>query len=73
LRVTVLPSIANFVLAHVGPRAAAVYDGMLRRGVIVRPVANYGLREHLRITIGTAEQNERCIEAMRDSLIEQRR
>jgi histidinol-phosphate aminotransferase len=73
LRVRVLPSIANFVLAQVGPRAAAVYDGMLRRGVIVRPVANYGLKEHLRITIGTAAQNARCIEAMRDSLIEQRR
>jgi histidinol-phosphate aminotransferase len=73
LRVNVLPSIGNFVLAHVGPRASLVYEGMLRRGVIVRPVANYGLREHLRITVGTAEQNARCIEAMRDSLIEQRR
>jgi histidinol-phosphate aminotransferase len=73
LRVRLLPSIGNFVLAHVGPRAPAVYEGMLRRGVIVRPVANYGLREHLRITVGTAEQNARCIEAMRDSLIEQRR
>jgi histidinol-phosphate aminotransferase len=73
LRVNVLPSIGNFVLAHVGPRAPVVYEGMLRRGVIVRPVANYGLREHLRITVGTAEQNARCIEAMRDSLIEQRR
>ncbi len=73
LRVKILPSIGNFVLAHVGPRAQAVYEGMLRRGVIVRPVASYGLREHLRITVGTAEQNVRCIEAMRDSLIEQRR
>jgi histidinol-phosphate aminotransferase len=73
LRVRTLPSIGNFVLAHVGPRAASVYEGMLRRGVIVRPVVNYGLKEHLRITVGTAEQNARCIEAMRDSLIEQRR
>jgi histidinol-phosphate aminotransferase len=73
LRVRVSPSIANFVLAHVGPRAVPVYEGMLRRGVIVRPVVNYGLKEHLRITVGTPEQNARCIDAMRESLIEQRR
>lgn len=73
LRVRALPSIGNFVLAHVGPRAGALYEAMLRRGVIVRPVGNYGLSEHLRITVGTPEQNARCMEAMRDSLIEQRR
>jgi histidinol-phosphate aminotransferase len=73
LRVRVSPSIANFVLAHVGPRAVSVYEGMLRRGVIVRPVVSYGLKEHLRITVGTPEQNARCIDAMRESLIEQRR
>jgi len=64
LGLDVVPSIGNFVLARIGANARAVYDGLLRRGVIVRPVANYGLPEHLRITVGTAEQNERLLGAL---------
>jgi histidinol-phosphate aminotransferase len=55
-----VPSQANFVLVKVGD-AARVFDALQRRGVIVRPVANYGLPEHLRVTVGTAEQNERLL------------
>ena len=65
LGIGVLPSAANFVLCDVGRPAAAVNDALLRRGVIVRPVANYGLPNHLRISTGTADQNERVIAAMR--------
>jgi histidinol-phosphate aminotransferase len=36
---------------------------LLRRGVIVRPLGNYGLTEHLRITLGTPEQNDRFLKA----------
>ena len=36
-----------------------VYDQLLRQGVIVRPVANYGLPEYLRVTVGLPEENER--------------
>jgi histidinol-phosphate aminotransferase len=64
LGLDVVPSIGNFVLAHVGPGARAAYEGLLRRGLIVRPVGNYGLGEHLRITVGTPEQNERCLAAL---------
>jgi histidinol-phosphate aminotransferase len=64
LGLKVLPSAANFVLCDLGRPAAAVNEALLRQGVIVRPLANYGLLHHLRITTGTAAQNERVLAAM---------
>lgn len=66
LRVPV--SAGNFVLADLGRPATAVNDALLRQGVIVRPLANYGLLDHLRITTGTAAQNERLLAAMSSAL-----
>ena len=60
-----LPSAGNFVLIDCGRPAAPVYEAMLRQGVIVRPVGNYGLPNHLRITIGTRAQNERMLSRAR--------
>jgi len=57
----VLPSAANFVLVEVGTDAGLINEALLRAGVIVRPVANYGLPQHLRITIGTEAQNDRLL------------
>jgi histidinol-phosphate aminotransferase len=62
-----LPSAGNFVLVHVGD-GARVYMGLLRRGVIVRPVSNYGLPEWLRVTVGLPEENARFVEALGASL-----
>jgi histidinol-phosphate aminotransferase len=59
----VIPSAGNFLLVHVGPNARQKYEALLRLGVIVRPVANYQLPEHLRITLGTVEQNDRFLDA----------
>jgi histidinol-phosphate aminotransferase len=58
------PSAGNFVLIDCGRPAAPIYDALLRAGIIVRPVANYALPNHLRITIGTREQNERLLTAL---------
>jgi histidinol-phosphate aminotransferase len=58
-----VPSQANFVLVRVGD-GAAVYDGLLRQGVIVRPVAGYGFPQHVRATVGTAEENQRFVAAL---------
>jgi histidinol-phosphate aminotransferase len=63
-----LPSAGNFVLIDCGRPAAAVYEAMLRQGVIVRPVGNYQLPDHLRITIGTQAQNERMLSALKHAL-----
>jgi histidinol-phosphate aminotransferase len=62
------PSVGNFVLIDCARPAGAVYEAMLRQGVIVRPVGNYGLPNHLRITIGTLQQNERMLAALKQAL-----
>jgi histidinol-phosphate aminotransferase len=59
----VLPSAGNFLMLHAGANARARFDALLRRGIIVRPVGNYQLPEHLRVTLGTVEQNDRFLEA----------
>lgn len=61
-------SVANFIAVDVGRDAAPVYDALLHEGVIVRPVANYGMRNHLRITIGTEKQNNRVLTALQKIL-----
>jgi histidinol-phosphate aminotransferase len=72
LGLTFLPSQANFVLVEVGD-GAAVTDAMLRRGVIVRPMEAYGMPSRIRITCGTAEQNDRALAALAAALAEVRR
>ncbi|HQR20270.1 MAG TPA: histidinol-phosphate transaminase [Burkholderiaceae bacterium] len=62
-----VPSVGNFVLVKVGP-AAKVYQELLKRGVIVRPVANYGLPEWLRITVGLPQENEAFLRALPEAL-----
>ena len=62
-----VPSHGNFLLVHVGD-AARVYESLLRQGVIVRPVANYGLPQHLRVTVGLAAENQRFIDALKSAL-----
>jgi len=65
-----IPSHANFLTIKVG-KAADIYKRLLRRGVIVRPVGGgYGLNEHLRVTVGTAAENERFLGALAASLKE---
>jgi histidinol-phosphate aminotransferase len=68
LGIGVPPSAGNFVLADLGRAAAPVDQALMREGVIVRPLANYGLPNHLRITTGTAAQNERLLVAMAEAM-----
>jgi len=63
-----IPSVGNFLCVDVGRPAAAVYETLLHEGVIVRPVANYGLPNHLRITLGLTQENRRAITALRKVL-----
>ncbi len=64
LGLAVVPSVANFLLVDVGRPAPAVAEALLRRGVIVR-TAGPGFPTHLRITIGTPPEIERCLAALR--------
>ncbi len=66
-----VPSDGNFVLVRVGNDDAAgnrVNLELLKRGVIVRPVGNYGLPQWLRITIGLPEENEAFLAALEQTL-----
>ncbi|HKE39819.1 MAG TPA: histidinol-phosphate transaminase [Casimicrobiaceae bacterium] len=67
LGVAFVPSHGNFLLVHVGD-AATVYEKLLHQGVIVRPVANYGLPQHVRVTVGLAAENQRFLDALRVAL-----
>ena len=58
-----IPSIANFITFDCGRPAEPVFDALLREGVIVRPIAGYGLPNHLRVTIGTESENNRFLTA----------
>jgi len=65
-----IPSYGNFITVRVG-KANEVFRRLLKRGVIVRPVGGaYQLPEHLRVTIGTAAENERFLAALAASLKE---
>ncbi|NLG83337.1 MAG: aminotransferase class I/II-fold pyridoxal phosphate-dependent enzyme, partial [Firmicutes bacterium] len=59
-----LPSQANFVLVDLGREARPVYEALLRQGVIVRPADVFGLPHCLRVTVGTATQNERFLRSL---------
>ena len=58
-----IPSYGNFICVDVGD-GAAIFQFLLRQGVIVRPVAGYGMPRHLRISVGLTEQNTRCLDAL---------
>jgi histidinol-phosphate aminotransferase len=74
LRLEFIPSYGNFITIRVaqgGKSAAEIYKRLLRRGVIVRPVGGgYGLPEHLRVTVGTAEENDKFLRALAASIRE---
>lgn len=64
LGLEVVKSVANFMLVKVGD-GAKVFDRLQRRGVIVRPVKSYGMPEWVRVTVGTAAQNDRLLAELR--------
>jgi histidinol-phosphate aminotransferase len=59
-----IPSVGNFLAIDLGRPAAPVYQALLREGCIVRPVDNYGLPNHLRVTIGLQAENARFLSAL---------
>jgi histidinol-phosphate aminotransferase len=62
-----VPSHANFVLVRVG-KGGAVFQGLQRQGVIVRPMAGYQLPEWIRVTVGLPAENRRLVQALRATL-----
>jgi histidinol-phosphate aminotransferase len=64
LGLSYIPSVGNFVAVDVGRPAGPVDQALLREGVITRPVGNYGLPNHLRVTVGLPEENARFLAAL---------
>ncbi len=58
-----VPSHANFILVRVG-KGQEVFQQLLRRGVIVRPMGGYKFPEHIRVTVGTMAENQKFIGAL---------
>jgi histidinol-phosphate aminotransferase len=59
-----IPSVGNFVSVRFGGDAGRIYQGLLEQGIIVRPVANYGMPDFLRISVGTEAQNQRMLDVL---------
>jgi histidinol-phosphate aminotransferase len=68
LGLSYIESVGNFIAIDTGQRADALYQRLLQAGVIVRPIANYGLPNHLRISVGLPDENERLLAALKKAL-----
>ena len=67
LKLEFVPSHANFILVRVG-QGRKLFEAMQKQGVIVRPMDGYELPEWIRISIGTPQENERCLAALKTAL-----
>ncbi|MBA4502499.1 histidinol-phosphate transaminase [Marinobacterium marinum] len=63
-----IPSFGNFITADMGRPAQPVFEALLRAGVIVRPLAPYRMPQHLRISVGLPEENDRFLQALKQVL-----
>lgn len=59
-----IPSVANFICVDLRQPAGEIYQKLLREGVIVRPIAGYGMPNHLRVTVGLPEENRHFLKAL---------
>jgi histidinol-phosphate aminotransferase len=64
LGLSYIPSVGNFISVKVGRPVAEVDKALLMEGVITRPVENYGLQHHLRISVGLQSENARALTAL---------
>jgi histidinol-phosphate aminotransferase len=64
MKIPFVPGIANFVMVRVGD-GHAVFEKLLRQGIIVRPLKGYNLPEWVRISVGTMEENKKCVAALK--------
>ncbi|MFI4937934.1 MAG: histidinol-phosphate transaminase [Candidatus Berkiellales bacterium] len=67
LGIKYIPSAGNFIMVHL-KNDKDIYQEMLKRGVIIRPLAPYQLADYFRITVGTEEENEMCLTALKQVL-----
>lgn len=68
LGLATIPSVCNFVTVDVGRPGREMFQALLREGVITRPLDGYGMPDHLRISIGLPDENDRALAAMKKTL-----
>jgi len=68
LGLSYIPSSGNFITFDTGRVGVDVYESLLQEGVIVRPVANYGMPAHLRVSIGTESENARFLNSLKKAI-----
>ncbi len=68
MKISFVPSVANFILVDTGRNGVEVFQDMLKEGVIVRDMQQYGLKSYVRVTIGTRRENEKFIKAFQKVL-----
>ncbi|MCF6194711.1 MAG: aminotransferase class I/II-fold pyridoxal phosphate-dependent enzyme, partial [Kangiellaceae bacterium] len=66
LELEYIPSAGNFVTIDMGQVAMPIYEKLLRKGVIVRPVGNYNMPNHLRVSIGLEQENQKYIDVLKE-------
>ncbi len=66
--ITYVPSVANFILLDVEKDGLLVFNALLRYGVIVREMQQYGLKNFIRVTVGTKKENERFVKVLKKVL-----
>ncbi len=64
-----IPSVTNFILFEVGKNTRPIAKKLLGRGVIVRDMGAWGLKNFIRVTIGTAKENKRFIEELKRTIV----
>ncbi|HOA45728.1 MAG TPA: histidinol-phosphate transaminase [Deltaproteobacteria bacterium] len=63
-----VPSQTNFVTVHIGEHALRVYETLLRKGIITRSMASFGLEEYIRVSVGTPGENDAFVAALEEAL-----
>lgn len=67
-----VPSVANFILVDIGQKGQDIFTQMLKFGVIVREMSQYGLANFIRVTIGTPKENQRFTRVLRKVLLKEK-
>lgn len=68
MKLAVVPTVTNFMLVDLETDANAVYEKLLRKGIIVRSMRAWGLQTFIRVTIGKKEENKRFIQTLKEIL-----
>jgi histidinol-phosphate aminotransferase len=66
--IRVLPSQANFIMADFGKAGEELYQALLKKGILIRPLSAYGFNTWFRISIGLPEENRYFVEALSSAL-----